>query len=225
MQEIRDHPDDDNLRLVFSDFLDEYGQGRRAAFIRAQIGFARRASDGCGWHYPHMKCGPGDRLGEFLKVQPWERLVDIESKSGGNLYVSNGGPTGVLFHRGFPTVLCCTLLEFCFNWSRISKWPITHVVIQKASLRRKIRAWYESGVTDYRIKGTGYKIRIEDKSGMAIFISEGNVYRGAALAILEKNFPAQRFTLEHTRLQWKLWPRTDTTFPDPFPKELLHDDS
>jgi uncharacterized protein (TIGR02996 family) len=35
------HPDDDTPRLVYADWLDEHGQGKRAALIREQIGYHR----------------------------------------------------------------------------------------------------------------------------------------------------------------------------------------
>src|ERR1051325_10099572 len=37
VQAILDQPDDDTLRLVFADWLDEHGQPERAEFIRVQI--------------------------------------------------------------------------------------------------------------------------------------------------------------------------------------------
>ena len=42
VEAIRDDPDDDDLRLVFADWLEEHGQEDRAAWVRA-----RRSS--AGW--------------------------------------------------------------------------------------------------------------------------------------------------------------------------------
>jgi uncharacterized protein (TIGR02996 family) len=40
------HPDEDTPRLVFADWCDEHGEGKRAAFIRARIEYHRlRAAD------------------------------------------------------------------------------------------------------------------------------------------------------------------------------------
>jgi uncharacterized protein (TIGR02996 family) len=41
VQAIRDAPDDDTLRLVFADWLEENGEAARAEFIRVQIALAR----------------------------------------------------------------------------------------------------------------------------------------------------------------------------------------
>lgn len=35
------HPDEDTPRLAFADLIEEDGDGRRAAFIRAQVALAR----------------------------------------------------------------------------------------------------------------------------------------------------------------------------------------
>ncbi|MBY0461450.1 MAG: TIGR02996 domain-containing protein, partial [Gemmataceae bacterium] len=40
LKAILDDPDDDTARLVFADWLDEHGEGRRAAYIRAQVAWA-----------------------------------------------------------------------------------------------------------------------------------------------------------------------------------------
>ena len=39
-------PDEDTLRLVAADFLEENGDSNRAAFIRAQVGLARLEASG-----------------------------------------------------------------------------------------------------------------------------------------------------------------------------------
>src|SRR5436305_3456852 len=38
---IREAPDDDAPRLIFADWLDDHGDGDRAAFIRTQVRLAR----------------------------------------------------------------------------------------------------------------------------------------------------------------------------------------
>src|SRR5579872_5879061 len=42
---IRESPDDDAPRLIFADWLDDHGDGDRAAFIRAQVRLAPLAAD------------------------------------------------------------------------------------------------------------------------------------------------------------------------------------
>jgi uncharacterized protein (TIGR02996 family) len=40
LQDIIEHPDDDDLRLIYADWLDEQGQEARAEFVRVQIRIA-----------------------------------------------------------------------------------------------------------------------------------------------------------------------------------------
>ena len=40
LRAVRDNPDDDTVRLVYADFLDEQGDADRAEFIRAQVALA-----------------------------------------------------------------------------------------------------------------------------------------------------------------------------------------
>jgi uncharacterized protein (TIGR02996 family) len=49
LQAILDQPDDDAIRLVYSDWLDEHGQPERAEFIRVQIELTRLSEDDPRW--------------------------------------------------------------------------------------------------------------------------------------------------------------------------------
>jgi len=59
---ICEYPDDDTPRLIFADFLEENDEGARAAFIRAQVEFARTLpwesqAVRCRWHTPQLVSG------------------------------------------------------------------------------------------------------------------------------------------------------------------------
>jgi len=41
LEAIKEEPDDDGLRLIFADWLEENGQPHRAEFIRTQVALAR----------------------------------------------------------------------------------------------------------------------------------------------------------------------------------------
>src|SRR3712207_3456925 len=45
LQAIIEHPEDDELRLVYADWLEEHGDSARAEFIRVQCALARMAED------------------------------------------------------------------------------------------------------------------------------------------------------------------------------------
>jgi uncharacterized protein (TIGR02996 family) len=61
LRAIRDKPDDDGLRLVYADWLEEHGEAERAEFLRVQIGLANAVGDGA--------CDPAllDRQNELLE--------------------------------------------------------------------------------------------------------------------------------------------------------------
>src|SRR5688572_30204356 len=46
---ICDYPDDDALRLIYADWLEEHDQPERAEFIRAQIELSRLSKDDPRW--------------------------------------------------------------------------------------------------------------------------------------------------------------------------------
>ncbi len=48
LRAVCENPDDDLPRLVFADWLDEHDEPARAEFIRVQVEFAQRASNGLG---------------------------------------------------------------------------------------------------------------------------------------------------------------------------------
>ena len=81
---IIENPDDDGLRLVYADWLEEHGQPERAELIRLQVGRARML-------------GVAPRPG-FSEAREWELLHEHESAWAGHL---RGWTNGVRFRRGF----------------------------------------------------------------------------------------------------------------------------
>lgn len=107
-------PDDDTPRLVFADWLEEHGQGPRAAFIRRQCEAAAAwAKIVHGSGVQKVPRGPG-RPGcatfrGVAAVRPWEAYgfrcvvpVALATTSGGSYRCC------VAWHRGFPAVVACT---------------------------------------------------------------------------------------------------------------------
>ena len=70
---IIDRPDDDLLRLVFADFLEERGDPDRAEFIRLQIEHAATEPDSDGWVVRDL------RIRELLREHGW-RIPDLRGK-------------------------------------------------------------------------------------------------------------------------------------------------
>lgn len=84
---IIDRPDDDLLRLVFADYLEENGEADRAEFIRLQIEHAASGPDADGWTLRDL------RINELLHEYDW-RIPDLKGKQE--------------FRRGFVEVIGTT---------------------------------------------------------------------------------------------------------------------
>jgi uncharacterized protein (TIGR02996 family) len=87
LADIREHPDDDAPRLVYSDWLEDNGDPERAEFIRLQCRLARM-----DWREPGYKAL--EERAKKLERQNWERWLaacPAELKASRRLY----------FHRGF----------------------------------------------------------------------------------------------------------------------------
>lgn len=102
--DIREHPDDDMPRLIFSDWLQENGQEKRAAFIRIQCELARLP--------PVSARSPG--IGHLEKLSRFEKLSLVSRefiiKYGIDLLAGFEVPGAMLyapplFRRGFVEVL------------------------------------------------------------------------------------------------------------------------
>jgi uncharacterized protein (TIGR02996 family) len=83
LSEIRANPDDDGVRLIYADWLEENGQSQRAEFIRVQIELARLADD--------------DHRREALADQQDALLASHGAEWGS---VREGGALRATFHRG-----------------------------------------------------------------------------------------------------------------------------
>src|SRR5262249_19683904 len=105
LEAIRRRPDDDLVRLVYADWLDDNGDPARAEFIRVQIEAERqpawsaecrrakaRADELLGEHHPRWTEG----YGEVLSRDAHMRVAANPSR---------GGP-GVWFGRGFVEEVC-----------------------------------------------------------------------------------------------------------------------
>ena len=84
---IIERPQDDLLRLVFADFLEESGEVDRAEFIRLQIELARLEPDSPDWTPQKLRCE------ELLREHDW-RIPGLRGKQE--------------FRRGFVEVIGTT---------------------------------------------------------------------------------------------------------------------
>ncbi len=103
---IRAHPDEDTPRLVFADYLEENDEAPRAAFIRAQVEFARTPpwepfAVRCRWRQPNVISGKPFR-------------AELPFDSGPGLVSWAGEP----FHRGFGWAIDVRTISL---WSELAE--------------------------------------------------------------------------------------------------------
>jgi uncharacterized protein (TIGR02996 family) len=124
LEAITEQPDDDAVRLVFADWLEENGQPRRADFIRVQCVLARTGRE-CNtppdrallsrekflleWNRRHW-LAPLRELWEKTRRRPTlvERVVNWFSPPASPI----SWEEEVTFRRGFPESICLEVMEF-----------------------------------------------------------------------------------------------------------------
>ncbi len=148
LRAICEHPDDDAPRLVFSDWLDERGEGELAEFIRLSCTYARswnqrvkkrlrkQMSSLYGRHAVYFRDAYRD-----TSWSPWHALADDKSiivETAWACYVNGDGrnyfedttiPT-LRIDRGFVDTVGMTMADFLRDAeSRFRRWPIRQVAI------------------------------------------------------------------------------------------------
>ncbi len=94
LRDIRAHPQDDAVRLVYADWLDEQDQADRAEFIRAQVRLAGMKPWDQGYTELDVRCR------ELARCHPdWLGWLDPFVEKGTFFFGRDPFP----FHRGFPT--------------------------------------------------------------------------------------------------------------------------
>jgi uncharacterized protein (TIGR02996 family) len=141
LRAILDDPEDDTPRLVYADWLEEFGDAARAEFIRVQISIAKVGpmSPGRGsstfaywlerektlWNLP----GVGG-AGKFAIPSEVTESIDLAE------YIDQEGRTkgpsfkGVVWRRGFPDSIHCPLAAFLEHAAALfAAHPITAVTL------------------------------------------------------------------------------------------------
>jgi uncharacterized protein (TIGR02996 family) len=111
LQAIAEQPDDDRLRLIFADWLEDHGDGPRAEFIRLQIALARLPEDD-----PHRTALLTRQRGLLLEHESaWvlglRHLVDSWE-----------------FHRGFVEEVTVSNLLGPEQFAELFRWPFVRRV-------------------------------------------------------------------------------------------------
>ncbi|MBN9119483.1 MAG: TIGR02996 domain-containing protein [Planctomycetes bacterium] len=122
LRSIIDRPEDDVVRLVFADWLDEHGDADRAEFIRGQCRLAAMQEWDDGFAELHARCG-------FLLRTHRDKWMPPVAK------IREGAPDWMLrqyeFRRGFLDRLTMQPDHFADRWERLFELtPVRRVEIQ-----------------------------------------------------------------------------------------------
>jgi uncharacterized protein (TIGR02996 family) len=126
LQTIVDAPDDDAPRLIFADWLDEHGDPRRAAFIRAQCRLAKLPEE-CEERY-RLEAEEAALLAEMtggVLDRNHPRWANVPGR-----WVKDKKPS---FERGFVAKLDTTATRFFAHADRVMQAaPIQHLTLGNA---------------------------------------------------------------------------------------------
>lgn len=112
MRSIIENPDDDQIRLVFADWLEENGQPERAEFIRLQCKLAAceicnpEEADAWDWSCGHRPARRRER--ELLDVHKWDWMppfLRVAAERAGSYRELAAGRLG--WRRGFVESISC----------------------------------------------------------------------------------------------------------------------
>lgn len=144
LDDIIAHPDDDTLRLIYSDWLQDHGEGERAEFIRAQVEYA--ALDTAGhtsdpWeNHPRKDC---PRRHEAYGCGPCSRMVTVSYRMR-RLFarLADGWFSDVISMFGDP-LLSCTRLDPADEANNSALVAVRRGFI--AEVRCPLAAWLQHG--------------------------------------------------------------------------------
>jgi uncharacterized protein (TIGR02996 family) len=120
LKAVVESPDDDALRLVFADWLEEHGEGQRAEFIRLQCAIARMTGT------EEQLASMANREKELWQTHGPSWCAELPK------WVRYK----VSFRRGFPTILSCTPSQWLGARGLLERAPIQALTIQRFDLAK-----------------------------------------------------------------------------------------
>ena len=191
MSAICDNPDDDTVRLAFSDWLEENACGKQAEYIRLGIEVARRGQEECAnrvWHRPSNRSVPRFvRCGSCAFCIAMRRLEQLQSVPGvtdkmtfiyghtaesPNVSPPNSRWTTIYFRRGFPWLVVLPYLTFTVpNAREILRYPVTKIRLsdkEPAQVNAVDRDWGGSAWTWF----LGNAIAVTSQNHIPMWLSD-----------------------------------------------------
>ncbi|MDB5312473.1 MAG: hypothetical protein JWO38_6675 [Gemmataceae bacterium] len=146
-------PDDDTPRLVAADWLDEHGDGDRAAFIRVQVDLARLAAAGLGASPEADRLRAKERafLGAVSYFHPlWAaeacpelvRVMFREDAANPLTAMHVDGAERLGFSRGFVEVVACPAEDWLTHGAAVrGRQPVREVGLSACTTLDPARWW------------------------------------------------------------------------------------
>ena len=136
------NPDDDTLRLVAADFLEENGDPNRAAFVRIQIALAQLESSGLG-HSSEAGAlrkqeltffGPLSSSPRSWAAEDCPEFVHGTRTQSGFLALRVAGVERLTWRRGFVEWVACRAVEWFQHGAAIRKRnPVRRVILSECA--------------------------------------------------------------------------------------------
>lgn len=145
-------PNDDTVRLVAADFLEEHGDPDRAAFIRVQCEIARLEREGGGWHEinglrtkEHTYLGPLSHFRLLWAAEACPELVVVKPPPRGASPLALPqveGADRLVWRRGFVDEVRCPALEWLRHGAAVRRrQPVAGVLLHRCQLASRDH-WY-----------------------------------------------------------------------------------
>ena len=143
LKSVVERREDDLLRLVAADWLDERGETERAEFIRLQIERTRDDRPELAWRETALQNNP--LFGPLWALESCPNLVQLTfgSESGSHVRaVGVLGPERVVFRRGFVEKIVCPAAEWLkFGSGIVPRQPIRELILQRYDVLEPNERW------------------------------------------------------------------------------------
>ena len=141
-------PEDDTLRLVAADFLEENGEPDRAAFIRVQVALASLEADDLSESLEadelrkkeRALLGPLSEFPHLWAAEECPELVRVTPTRSGSLHVE--GTNRLVWRRGFVEEVRCPAAEWLRHGAAVRRRNPVRVLYLSACESPTRDAWY-----------------------------------------------------------------------------------
>lgn len=168
LAKILAEPDEDTHRLVFADWLEEYGhEPARAEFIRQQVATYQQA--GTFWDL-RGRTGKPTRFKDLCRIEPWVYANAAEHVRNGTGYLqASASSSAVFWRRGFIEAVYCSGVNLGPVLDELKRHPIREVVLTNepfAGLMERLHpGWKHGNLFQFRDERNALAMKLLSGSG------------------------------------------------------------